>query len=44
MVGVFNVVDSNFLWVVVEEVEKNNVLVIIVVYLIELDFMKDDFF
>ncbi|MCS62457.1 ketose-bisphosphate aldolase [Listeria monocytogenes] len=43
-VGAFNVADSNFLRVVVEEAEKNNAPAIIAVYPTELDFTKDDFF
>lgn len=43
-VGAFNVVDSNFLRVVVEEAEKNNAPAIIAVHPTELDFTKDDFF
>ncbi|EAC6521237.1 ketose-bisphosphate aldolase [Listeria monocytogenes serotype 4b] len=43
-VGAFNVADSNFLRVVVEEAEKNNAPAIIAVHLTELDFTKDDFF
>ncbi|ELQ8354345.1 ketose-bisphosphate aldolase [Listeria monocytogenes] len=43
-VGAFNVADSNFLRVVVEEAEKNNALAIIAVHPTELDFTKDDFF
>ncbi|EAE2551191.1 ketose-bisphosphate aldolase [Listeria monocytogenes] len=43
-VGAFNVADSNFLRVVVEEVEKNNAPAIIAVHPTELDFTKDDFF
>ncbi|EAD1871261.1 ketose-bisphosphate aldolase, partial [Listeria monocytogenes] len=40
----FNVADSNFLRVVVEEAEKNNAPAIIAVHPTELDFTKDDFF
>ncbi|KKO41515.1 hypothetical protein TZ05_2133c [Listeria monocytogenes] len=43
-VGAFNVADSNFLRVVVEEAEKNNAPAIIAVHPTELDFTKDDFF
>ncbi|EJC7686796.1 ketose-bisphosphate aldolase [Listeria monocytogenes] len=43
-VGAFNVADSNFLRVVVEEAEKNNAPAIIEVHPTELDFTKDDFF
>ncbi|EDN7464477.1 ketose-bisphosphate aldolase [Listeria monocytogenes] len=43
-VGAFNVADSNFLRVVVEEAEKNNAPAIITVHPTELDFTKDDFF
>ncbi|HDI4708726.1 TPA: ketose-bisphosphate aldolase [Listeria monocytogenes] len=43
-VGAFNVADSNFLRVVVEETEKNNAPAIIAVHPTELDFTKDDFF
>ncbi|MBC1448457.1 ketose-bisphosphate aldolase [Listeria welshimeri] len=43
-VGAFNVADSNFLRVVVEESEKNNAPAIIAVHPTELDFTKDDFF
>ncbi|EMY1277908.1 ketose-bisphosphate aldolase [Listeria monocytogenes] len=43
-VGAFNVADSNFLRVVVEEAEKNNAPAIIAVHQTELDFTKDDFF
>ncbi|MBW5792594.1 ketose-bisphosphate aldolase [Listeria monocytogenes] len=43
-VGAFNVADSNFLRVVVEEAEKNNAPAIIDVHPTELDFTKDDFF
>ena len=43
-VGAFNVADSNFLRVVVEEAEKNNAPAIIAVHQKELDFTKDDFF
>ncbi|EFR93173.1 ketose-bisphosphate aldolase [Listeria innocua] len=43
-VGGFNVADSNFLRVVVEEAEKNNAPAIIAVHPTELDFTKDDFF
>jgi len=43
-VGAFNVADSNFLRVVVEEAEKNNSPAIIAVHPTELDFTKDDFF
>ncbi|EAC3131230.1 ketose-bisphosphate aldolase [Listeria monocytogenes] len=42
-VGAFNVADSNFLRVVVEEAEKNNAPAIIAVHPTELDFTKDDF-
>lgn len=42
--GAFNVADSNFLRVVVEEAEKNNAPAIIAVHPTELDFTKDDFF
>ncbi|HAB9339029.1 TPA_asm: ketose-bisphosphate aldolase [Listeria monocytogenes] len=43
-VGAFNVADSNFLRVVVEEAEKNNAPAIIAVHPTGLDFTKDDFF
>ncbi|HDT9136181.1 TPA: ketose-bisphosphate aldolase [Listeria monocytogenes] len=43
-VGAFNVADSNFLRVVVEEAEKNNAPAIIAVHPTELVFTKDDFF
>jgi len=43
-VGAFNVADSNFLRVVVEEAEKNNSPAIIAVHPTELDFTKDDFY
>ncbi|MBC2005968.1 ketose-bisphosphate aldolase [Listeria welshimeri] len=43
-IGAFNVADSNFLRVVVEEAEKNNAPAIIAVHPTELDFTKDDFF
>ncbi|ENU7115959.1 TPA_asm: ketose-bisphosphate aldolase [Listeria monocytogenes] len=43
-VGAFNIADSNFLRVVVEEAEKNNAPAIIAVHPTELDFTKDDFF
>ncbi|MGW54544.1 ketose-bisphosphate aldolase [Listeria monocytogenes] len=43
-VGAFNVADSNFLRVVVEEAEINNAPAIIAVHPTELDFTKDDFF
>ncbi|EAF8316070.1 ketose-bisphosphate aldolase [Listeria monocytogenes] len=43
-VGAFNVADSNFIRVVVEEAEKNNAPAIIAVHPTELDFTKDDFF
>ncbi|MBP3040647.1 ketose-bisphosphate aldolase [Bacillaceae bacterium Marseille-Q3522] len=43
-VGAFNVADSNFLRVVVEEAEKNNSPAIIAVHPTELDFVKDEFF
>ncbi|EPI2966440.1 ketose-bisphosphate aldolase [Listeria monocytogenes] len=43
-VGAFNVADSNFLRVVVEEAEKNNAPAIIAVHPTELDFTKGDFF
>lgn len=43
-VGAFNVADSNFLRVVVEEAEKNNAPAIIAVHPTELDFTKDEFF
>ncbi|EGL5068801.1 ketose-bisphosphate aldolase [Listeria monocytogenes] len=43
-VGAFNVADSNFFRVVVEEAEKNNAPAIIAVHPTELDFTKDDFF
>lgn len=43
-VGAFNVADSNFLRVVVEEAEKNNAPAIIAVHPTELDFTKDVFF
>ncbi|EPT4227446.1 ketose-bisphosphate aldolase [Listeria monocytogenes] len=43
-VGAFNVADSNFLRVVVEEAEKNNAPAIIAAHPTELDFTKDDFF
>ncbi|MFP7493102.1 ketose-bisphosphate aldolase [Terribacillus saccharophilus] len=43
-VGAFNVADSNFLRVVVEEAEKNNSPAIIAVHPTELEFTKDDFF
>ncbi|EMK0791218.1 ketose-bisphosphate aldolase [Listeria monocytogenes] len=43
-VGAFNVADSNFLRVVVEEAEKKNAPAIIAVHPTELDFTKDDFF
>ncbi|EMK4235858.1 ketose-bisphosphate aldolase [Listeria monocytogenes] len=43
-VGAFNVADSNFLRVVVEEAGKNNAPAIIAVHPTELDFTKDDFF
>ncbi|MBC1964198.1 ketose-bisphosphate aldolase [Listeria welshimeri] len=43
-VGAFNVADSNFLRVVLEEAEKNNAPAIIAVHPTELDFTKDDFF
>ncbi|KWZ85140.1 ketose-bisphosphate aldolase [Heyndrickxia coagulans] len=43
-VGAFNVADSNFLRVVVEEAEKNHSPAIIAVHPTELDFVKDEFF
>lgn len=43
-VGAFNVADSNFLRVVVEEAESNNSPAIIAVHPTELDFVKDEFF
>ncbi|MFX3616807.1 MAG: ketose-bisphosphate aldolase [Sporolactobacillus sp.] len=43
-VGAFNVADSNFVRVVVEEAEKNNSPAIIAVHPTELAFIKDDFF
>lgn len=43
-VGAFNVADSNFLRVVVEEAEANNSPAIIAVHPTELAFTKDDFF
>lgn len=43
-VGAFNVADSNFVRVVVEEAEKNNSPAIIAVHPTELAFTKDSFF
>lgn len=43
-VGAFNVADSNFLRVVVEEAENNNSPAIIAVHPTELEFVKDEFF
>lgn len=43
-VGAFNVADSNFLRVVVEEAEENNSPAIIAVHPDELKFVKDEFF